>query len=138
MRSASGFTLIELVIVIVVIGILAAMVVPNYLRLGDYAREASVKANMHTLQLAMEDYSALHDGVYPTAAEKAEVKALLPEADWPRNPFTGAVLADAEVTFGGDPDAPGEIGANPADRTNYVIKGFGKSALLSLTLDNGG
>ena len=85
----------------------------------------------------MEDYSVLHDGVYPIAADKADVKALFPDGDWPVNPFTAAHLLDAEVTFGADPDAKGEMGANPATVDGYTIKGFGKTELLALTLTNG-
>jgi prepilin-type N-terminal cleavage/methylation domain-containing protein len=134
----NGFTLIELMIVVVVIGILAAMGIPNLLRVYDHAREGSVKANMHTFQLAMEDYAVTNAGIYATNAEKAQVKILIPDGDWPINPFTGVRLTDAEVSFGSDPDASGEMGANPATNSQYRIKGYGKSALLALTLRNGG
>ena len=125
-------------IVVVVIGIIAAMAIPNYMRVRDYAREASVKSAMHTFQLSMEDYGALHDGIYATNAEKAQVKALFPDGEWPLNPFDGEKLTDAEVSFGSDPGATGELGANPATDTDYAIKGYGRSAMLSLVLDNGG
>jgi prepilin-type N-terminal cleavage/methylation domain-containing protein len=136
-RDSNGFTLIELMIVVVVIGILAAIGIPNYLRFYDHAKEGSVKSNMHTFQMAMEDYAVMNDGVYATVGEKAQIKALIPEGDWPLNPFTGARLADADVSFGSDPDASGEIGANPATASQYEIKGYGKSAILTLTLTNG-
>jgi len=135
--SDKGFTLIELMIVVVIIGILAAIAIPNFISMQDRAKEGAVKANMHTFQLAMEDYAVQNDGVYATNAEKASVKALFPGGNWPKNPFTGAAYADADVSFGADPDASGEIGANPATAAGYTIKGFGKSAILSLTLTNG-
>jgi prepilin-type N-terminal cleavage/methylation domain-containing protein len=137
LRSKKGFTLIELMIVVVIIGILAAIAIPNFISMQNRAKEGSVKSNMHTFQLAMEDYAVTTDGVYATNAEKASVKALFPGAVWPNNPFTGAALADADVTFGADPAASGQMGANPATTAGYTIKGFGKSALLSLQLTNG-
>jgi prepilin-type N-terminal cleavage/methylation domain-containing protein len=136
-RGERGFTLLELMIVVVVIGIIAAMTIPDLSRARDYAREASVRSNMHTLQMAMEDYATIHDGIYATNAEKAQVKALVPAGAWPKNPFSGLRLTDAEVTFGADPDASGEMGVNPSTTNAYAIRGFGKSAVLSLILSNG-
>jgi len=63
--QAGGFTLIELMVVVVVIGILAAIAIPNFMSMRQRAKEASVKANMHTLQLAAEDFCSLADGSYP-------------------------------------------------------------------------
>ncbi len=60
-----GFTLIELMIVVVIIGILAAIAIPNFMSMRQRAKEASVKANMHTLQLAGEDFSTMAEGSYP-------------------------------------------------------------------------
>jgi len=60
-----GFTLIELLVVITIIGILASIALPNYIKAKDKAREAEVKANVHTIQIALERYAVDHSGVYP-------------------------------------------------------------------------
>lgn len=65
-RNQSGFTLIELLVVIVIIGILAAIALPNFIKARNKAREAEVKANVHSIQLALERYAVDNNGVYPT------------------------------------------------------------------------
>jgi prepilin-type N-terminal cleavage/methylation domain-containing protein len=60
-----GFTLIELLVVITIIGILAAIALPNYIKAKDKAKEAEVKSNCHTIQIALERYATDHSGAYP-------------------------------------------------------------------------
>ena len=64
-----GFTLIEILIVVVIIGILATMVVPKF---ADARREASVSSvrnQLQTLRAQVELYRAGHGGVVPTSAD---------------------------------------------------------------------
>lgn len=62
--SRRGFTLIELLIVIVVIAILALVVIPKVMGAGRKAKEATLKANLHQLRNALEQFQA-DTGLYP-------------------------------------------------------------------------
>ncbi len=64
-RGRSGFTLVEILVVLGVIAILVAIALPNITRVRDRAREAEVKNNLHDLQLALERYSTDQGGLYP-------------------------------------------------------------------------
>lgn len=64
-RQSKGFTLIELLVVVVIIGILAAIALPNFIGVQDKARNASVKANMRTTQIAAESFATDNGGTYP-------------------------------------------------------------------------
>jgi prepilin-type N-terminal cleavage/methylation domain-containing protein len=141
MRQANsrGFSLIELMIVVVVIGVLAAIAIPNFLSMRDRAKEGSTKANMHTFQLAAEDYGVQNDGAYSGTA--AAVAALLPQggANF-KNPFTGTVTSNYEdrATFAAPAATTAGI-TSYADSAlaNYNIKGHGKSGPLTLVLSAG-
>jgi prepilin-type N-terminal cleavage/methylation domain-containing protein len=64
-----AFTLIELLIVVAIIGILAAIAVPNFLEAQVRAKVARVKADLRTISLAVECYSVDND-VYPCYLEE--------------------------------------------------------------------
>ncbi|MCC6347965.1 MAG: type II secretion system protein [Candidatus Eisenbacteria bacterium] len=139
-----GFTLIELMIVVVIIGVLAAIAIPNFISMQDRAKEGATKSNMHTFQLAAEDYSVLNDGVYPSAV--ADIAARLPvNATLFKNPFDRTVGDGNAYEYQGSwtiplatSGKPGIIAYGDSASWCYQIVGHGKNAdFAQIILSNG-
>ena len=64
-RKSKGFTLIELMIVVAIIGILAAIAIPRFANLIDRAREARTQGNLGAVRSAMAIMYGSTDGTWP-------------------------------------------------------------------------
>jgi general secretion pathway protein G len=67
-RFSAGFTLIELMVVLVIIGVLAALIVPSVLERADDARSTAAKTDVNNLMQALKLYK-LDNQRYPTSEQ---------------------------------------------------------------------
>ena len=68
-KKKAGFTLIELMIVIAIIAILAAILVPNFLKARAQGQLTACKSNCKNLATALEMYASDHGGRYPLSGD---------------------------------------------------------------------
>jgi type IV pilus assembly protein PilA len=80
--SESGFTLVELLVVMLILGLLAAIAIPSFFNQRDKAKDADAKSAVRTAQTAMETYATDHSGSYASAvpADLVAIEATLSDA----------------------------------------------------------
>ena len=99
-----GYTLIEMMIVIIIIGVLVAIALPNYRAARIQAREAVLKEDLYQFRDRIDQYYA-DKGKYP-----ANLQALVEDGylrNMPADPMTGGTDWE-EVLSEADPNNPGE------------------------------
>jgi len=64
--KAKGFTLVEILIVVVILGILAAIVIPQFTSASEAAKASSIQTQLQTIRSQIELYQIQHNGDYPT------------------------------------------------------------------------
>ena len=94
MRRYSAFTLIELLIVVGIISILAAIAVPNFLEAQTRAKVSRVKADMRSLATAVESY-AVDNTKYPFRQSEIYGPINDPQGDW-APPFNEKIYDPAD------------------------------------------
>lgn len=131
-----AFTLVELLIVVIILGILAAVVIPQFSDASDDARFSSLQTNLQTIRGQLELYRLQHTSSYPTFASfSAQMTAgtLIdgtPGVDFgpylqsvPNNPFSNNNTLSAVAGSGSAwyyNDTTGEFKADDGGSTNGV------------------
>ena len=130
--TRAGFTLIEVLIVMIILAILAAIAMPMYLGQRDRAKGAAVKASIHSIQVAVESYAVDNGDQYPagplttgTGASVAPGAWIVDGSSqylgqWPANAWTGNPMMDV----GAGTPTEGDFSYAQLS-TDFVLAGFG-------------
>ena len=112
MNRNKGFTLVEILIVVIILGILAAIVVPKFTEASDDARLSALTTDLQIVRSQLEMYRIQHKGNYPS-----DLKLLLSKTDadgkaggnygpylpaLPTNSFVGLGTVDTSSQGGGN------------------------------------
>ncbi|CAN5849892.1 hypothetical protein BH11PLA1_BH11PLA1_11840 [soil metagenome] len=138
-----AFTLIEILIVVVILGILAAIVIPQFTKASDDAQVGNIVTQLQTIRSQIELYRVRNNGAFPVLTGATPFKDIVNVAgtihapdgnDYmkaaPKNPRTGTDTVTASATAPGATAvvrgddgwfydaATGELWANGFDETN--------------------
>ena len=119
-KGQLGFTIIELLVVIVVIGILAAIVIVAYTGAQARSRDARRKSDIGIIIGYLELYASEHQGLYPVSSGSTTINA-----SWSTTADTSwAVLVAALAPYGKIPKDPiSTQGGNGIYSSNYAYFG---------------
>ena len=81
MKPKGGFTLVEILVVVVILGILAAVVIPQFTQASSEARESSLCTDLQTMRSQIELYEVQHNDALPGAGTATWIQALTGQTD---------------------------------------------------------
>ncbi len=125
MANNKGFTIIEILVVIVILGILGTLLVPKFLDKPDEARVTKAALDIKAIESALKIYK-LENGVYPPSTDQGGLESLITKTEVepiPKNFKKGGYLEKANMKDPWDNDfiyrSPGE------DDRDYEIISYG-------------
>ena len=129
----AGFSLIELMVVIVIIGLLATLVVPKVVDKLGVANEKKAMADINAIQQGVQEYAVLNNGRFPDSLEALVTpdeagRTILDRETVPTDPWGNEYVYEPPTSGGkfrvlsyGDDGMPGGEGA-ARDIDNIMIK----------------
>ena len=124
--NRKAFTLVEILIVVIILGILAAIVIPQFTEASNDARASALDSDLQTIRSQIELYKMQHTGGYPTVLDVAATSQLLNNTNlagavgttaahnlgpylqsFPANPYVSGAAA-SQVTTGVSDTIPGD------------------------------
>ena len=127
-RNSAGFTLIEIMVVIIILGLLAAIVMPRIVGGTDRARYEQAKVQMRILEDSLKRYK-LDNGRFPTTDQGLEALVVPPTTGVvPRNYPNGGYLDKPEIPT--DPWGNNFVYVSPGQNgPDFDLKSFGADGL---------
>lgn len=126
--NRKGFTLVEILIVVIILGILAAIVIPQFTEASNDARESALASDLQTARSQIELYKVQHLDGYPTSIAQLtsrtnQSSTVMPAdgsaADYPYGPYLQKFPTNPFVTGGTNDEVEFEAGATKLGGGNY-------------------
>jgi len=127
-RTRSGFTLVEILIVVIILGILAAIVIPQFTNASTDARKSSMLSQLQTLRSQIQLFKLQHNDILPDLAGAGQWNQLISKTN-----LAGAVDTTATGLFGPYLES---VPRNPLN-TNFAV-GAAAGATIGWTYSNTG
>ena len=102
-NKRTGFTLVEIMIVVLIIGILLAIAVPNFIKARQNSRLQTIIANLKQIETGKEQWAMENGKTSTDVPVQADLTPTYMKS-WPSGPITGVYLANAinaDPTFAG-------------------------------------
>jgi len=130
MRDYRGFTIIELLVVILILGILMGLTLPRLTTVRQQAREAAMKMNLHNVQVVIEEFHA-EKGYYADDFYEDGYGAFFPGGviddqmgTLPTNPWTNRQMDPDEFNpydYDNEADLSNNTQDGPNDQSDYSL-----------------
>jgi general secretion pathway protein G len=142
LKNQAGFTLIEMLVVVIILGILAMIIVPQISVSTDDARLNSLQTNLNSLRSAIEVYAAQHANRYPgtyseadgttAVADNAAAKAALLAQLTQFTDVNGMVNGTKTVVFKYGPYLKtGTLPLNPFNENGDIVVDFAQADITA-------